>query len=350
MKKNVLLLVFSFLISLVILEFILRLWPQMLISIPNTEATWRYLWLVNREKYTSEGLLIRSDKFDPDLGWTLVENLYIHDSRGKLITSNSKGIRGQKEYDVEKNDKVRILTIGDSFTFGECVSDDETFSAYLDESDEAIEVINMGVHGYGTDQQLIKLNKEGLQYKPDVIILGFFNGDLHRNLLSFREYAKPRFVIRDDRLILYKDHIKPPEVLRKELNLYVEIFYKLLVSEFKQRLFPEDLKSEEYQLSKRLLGQFVESGRSSQAEIVFVFLPDIKEVLEGQVKPHTLYNEICGEYSLLCVDPTERIAKLLERVDDPFEYFECHYSPEIHKLIADEIYDSLKSQIIIENQ
>jgi hypothetical protein len=41
------------------------------------------------------------------------------------------------------------LILGDSFTFGDEVSDNETYSYYLQQMLPHTEVINMGVHGYG---------------------------------------------------------------------------------------------------------------------------------------------------------------------------------------------------------
>jgi hypothetical protein len=65
-----------------------------------------------------------------------------------------------------------------------------------------VEVINMGVHGYGHDQMLLLFKEEGIKYDPDIVILGFLALDMSRNLLRFRDFAKPRFV-------LYKGALKP---------------------------------------------------------------------------------------------------------------------------------------------
>ena len=52
--------------------------------------------------------------------------------------------------------------LGDSFTFGEDVGDDETYSHHLEQLLPGTEVINLGVHGYGHDQMLIYLREEGI--------------------------------------------------------------------------------------------------------------------------------------------------------------------------------------------
>jgi hypothetical protein len=71
-------------------------------------------------------------------------------------------------------------------------------------------VINLGVHGYGHDQMLVYLREEGIRYRPDVVVLGFLTGDMERNVLAFRDYAKPRFELKDGALVLRHGRVPPP--------------------------------------------------------------------------------------------------------------------------------------------
>jgi hypothetical protein len=77
------------------------------------------------------------------------------------------------------------------------------------------EIINMGVHGYGQDQMLIFLQEEGIKYKPDIVILGFITADMSRNILQFRDYTKPRFIVERGRLQLIGSPVPPPEYFLK---------------------------------------------------------------------------------------------------------------------------------------
>jgi hypothetical protein len=107
-------------------------------------------------------------------GWTLMPNLrHVQLPDGTVVSSTSRGIRGTKEYTYDKPaDALRILTVGDSFTFGEQVRDDQTWSYYLQNLLPGSEVLNFGVHGYGHDQMLLYLREEGIKYHPDIVILG----------------------------------------------------------------------------------------------------------------------------------------------------------------------------------
>ena len=81
------------------------------------------------------------------------------------MNTNSRGIRGTTEYDyINNSGKKRIVILGDSFVFGKEVSDNEKFPYYLQQYLPHIEVINIGVHGYGHDQILILFNEEGIKY------------------------------------------------------------------------------------------------------------------------------------------------------------------------------------------
>ncbi|MDR4484987.1 MAG: hypothetical protein R3B95_17570 [Nitrospirales bacterium] len=104
------------------------------------------------------------------------------------FSTNSQGFRGTKEYSITKPPGVyRIIVLGDSVTLGHGVEDGETFSAILEEQlslDRPTEVINMGVSGFGTAEELIQLRNVGFVYQPDLIILAYFTNDPYNNVVS----------------------------------------------------------------------------------------------------------------------------------------------------------------------
>jgi hypothetical protein len=149
------------------------------------------------------------DRFDPELGWIPKANF---DFGG--VRTNSMGIRATREYDFERSPGIRrIVIVGDSFSWGEDVSNEETYAAQLEGILPSTEVINLGVHGYGTDQQLIYLRKLGFRFSPDLVILGFYHDNLERNGLRIFVYGKPMFVLEGDRLVQTNTPVPRPEVL-----------------------------------------------------------------------------------------------------------------------------------------
>lgn len=99
------------------------------------------------------------------------------------IQINSKGYRGS-EFASNKGDARRVLVIGDSFTFGWGVNDDQTYPAVLQRLLEArapsqrIEVINAGFAAcYSPDTYYLYLKRDGLALEPDAIVVGLFVGN-----------------------------------------------------------------------------------------------------------------------------------------------------------------------------
>lgn len=98
------------------------------------------------------------------------------------VKINSLGLRGEEVAYEKKPGVKRILILGDSYTFGVYVGNEETYSSVLEsklrQAGYEVEVLNAGyAGGFETDQQYVWLMKEGLKYKPDIIILGFFHGN-----------------------------------------------------------------------------------------------------------------------------------------------------------------------------
>jgi acyl-CoA thioesterase-1 len=78
---------------------------------------------------------------------------------------------------------VRIVTLGDSITKGarSGVKPEETFAALLEaglrKQNAAVEVINVGIGGERTDQALVRLSKDVIARKPDVVTIMYGTND-----------------------------------------------------------------------------------------------------------------------------------------------------------------------------
>lgn len=122
--------------------------------------------------------IIRASR-DPELRYELIPGASGR-AWGTRVTINSSGYRG---YEGERGpfEGFRILVVGDSIAFGNLVPDQSTFSARLhhrlNESDDGFEVLNFGVGGYDTVQEVALLGKKGLAYRPDLVILAYCLND-----------------------------------------------------------------------------------------------------------------------------------------------------------------------------
>lgn len=92
-------------------------------------------------------------------------------------TINSHGLRDRERAYEKPPGTRRVLLLGDSITEAMQVPLESTFATLL-ESDlrargEHVEVINAGVAGFGTDNELEFFRVEGVRYEPDVVVLVF---------------------------------------------------------------------------------------------------------------------------------------------------------------------------------
>jgi lysophospholipase L1-like esterase len=109
----------------------------------------------------------------------------------RLVT-NSVGLRNTEELNNDE-DVTRILAIGDSFTYGFYVHNEEAYPARLEEVLEQsntgrYQVLNAGVPGYTLQDELAYLNEKGLALNPDVVILGVYTNDIFDYMPQMRQY------------------------------------------------------------------------------------------------------------------------------------------------------------------
>jgi lysophospholipase L1-like esterase len=102
---------------------------------------------------------------------------------GVPVAFNALGLRDVERAPQPAPDTVRVLALGDSFTFGNGVAQDHTYprqaEAMLSAARGApVEVLNMGMPGYNTLHQLAQLRELGLGLQPKVVVVGFLYNDI----------------------------------------------------------------------------------------------------------------------------------------------------------------------------
>lgn len=130
---------------------------------------------------------------DRRLGWRYERNIRqvktIGDSRYSF-TTNSSGFRDREHSFKKDKDVSRIIILGDSYAVGRHVSDEQIFpyllEKLLNEQDggNKYEVINASVETWGTDQQLLYLEQEGMRYEPDYVMLIFNSSDIRESYVK----------------------------------------------------------------------------------------------------------------------------------------------------------------------
>ena len=115
---------------------------------------------------------------------------------------------------------MRIAVLGDSMTEALQVPSGKPFWAILERelkgcqrlAGKDAEVINFGVSGYGTAQELLTYSHWAAAYRPDVTVLAFYAGNDVRNNSRALEpnTLRPFFVLRNDRLVADNSFLDDP--------------------------------------------------------------------------------------------------------------------------------------------
>jgi hypothetical protein len=229
------------------------------------------------------------------------------------------------------------VAVGDSFMFGQCLDDAETIPARIEQDLPGSEVINLGVMGYGHGQMLSRLRRDGLVYEPDVVLLGFVSADMSRNRLSFRDYAKPRYRLRGGKLVLTNVPVGEPDDWEGGLRIWN--FAGMLWDAAR----PEALAREEVALTGALLDAMAADAQRVGAHFAVIQFPSRDEVEKETGLPYFI-EERCVREEWLCMEPGRRIRAALPNRRIRKDQFDCHYSPRLAALVAEEAAAGLRDR------
>jgi hypothetical protein len=234
--------------------------------------------------------------YRPDLGTIPVPN-----QRGRKVpvngpiytfSHNSWGFRGSQEYG-RKGAAYRVLLLGDSFTYGVGVNDDQTFAHYLQENFTAkklaVEVINAGNPGKGTDYELRLLKTWGSKIKPDLVVLCFFLNDFFDNAEGqyYRLGSQGELVPQSPHsLEAKKARVENLPVISWLLSWsQAANLVKVSLINFIQgpnkgpKLdYPVAAPESHQELTRVILRQVAETARSLGSDVLFFYLPDATQV------------------------------------------------------------------------
>jgi hypothetical protein len=345
--------------------------------------------LSDRHRQLIEGFLHNPPSYtvySSSLGWTIKPN-----GASKLYRANSQGIRGDREYSFTPPPGfIRISSFGDSFTHCHDVENQDTWQERLTELLPNSEVLNFGVGAYGLDQALLRYRQEGVRFISHIILIGYWPGDIYRNVNVFRPFlspkassplTKPRFTVMNGDLALLPNPMREldqyNELLanpRETLNwigthdhFYGNTRYESCRFDFLpsvrlakiakgviNRKYRNDIisdgyyneASEAFDVTRRIFDQFYESAAGNKSLPVFVLFPgrdDVAQYLKAGTKKYSPLLKYFDKSGYLYVD-------LLGAFDNAGRDYEVgdlfvgHYSPLANRLAAGHIHDYLRER------
>jgi lysophospholipase L1-like esterase len=106
---------------------------------------------------------------------------YFDAAGGLTYQINEHGFRGSGFPTQKPEGGLRLMLLGDSFTFGEGVRLEDTFAVQLQgqlrEERPELEVLNLGVSSWNTQDEYIYLNRLGHKFEPDLVVVVFVLND-----------------------------------------------------------------------------------------------------------------------------------------------------------------------------
>ncbi|WP_298419148.1 SGNH/GDSL hydrolase family protein [uncultured Kordia sp.] len=158
------------------------------------------------------------------LRYELTPNL---DTKYKLVDfkTNAEGFR-DKDHKPSKNMK-KVAVLGDSFTMGTGVSENELFVQKTEEllnvPHKTYEFFNFGISGYGLDDYLTILKRNALAHHPDLVIVAFCASNDHKE--NGVDFDMNDFVIKPKHNVFWDSYLKKLLKIKLAPNTYEPTTY-----------------------------------------------------------------------------------------------------------------------------
>ena len=344
-------------------------------------------------------------QFDDVLGWK-----HIPRASGWLVKPefeveyriNGAGLRDLDYGRRRPLEGRRLLVMGDSFAEGWGVQLEESVSKKLEKKlqktapKKTFEVLNFGVAGYGTDQEMLLFEELGRFYQPHLVLVLFYVNDLINNAnrqgIGAERGYKPYFRVgRDGGLQLrgvpvrktpfwdenFWDTRPWQERLLRHLSQHWHLYAltnKSLAPEVpraQRQKFYESLYGVQsnrsldqiWELTGKLLQAFHAKIQGAGGQMLLVYVPAIVQVdktnwrskrdLHGLIgefdlqKPNREITRLAAAYRIPLLDLCEPFVRVSER--EELYYRESHWNVRGHALAANLIGDNLLQQGLLDS-
>jgi lysophospholipase L1-like esterase len=272
---------------------------------------------------------------DPELGWR-----YRPGARARHLTSefdvevrvNDQGFRDAPFPPPGGLPEPTILALGDSQTFGWGVAAEQAFPSRLQE-ELGMRVLNLGVSGYGTDQEWLLWQRSGRALRPRLVILTVCANDtreVYRPAMYGRE--KPRFTLVGEQLL-------PPgaPVPRRRFTEWSHLLRSLWSSRLKAANPP--LKPEEIDPARRLQAALT---RALALDVTGADVHLLIVVQDESWLTASLAEPLSGRAGVALLDVAPALAEAA--LQEPVAFtFDPHWNARGHAVVAETIAAAIRA-------
>jgi hypothetical protein len=314
-------------------------------------------WAVRVAGVAPDVVVIQRGRFrlsdNPKIGYEPLPGVhYLGDSQNLVAYRGSGNSLGYRDYEhsIEKPEGIfRIVVLGDSIGVGLYVERwEDTFPAALEDlltkDGLQVEVINLSVIGYNTQQEVETLKERGLRYEPDLVVLAYCLNDRALNeggimgtLLDAemesgaipRARVNTRWLIRSALYRFLRYTVFPPETLeaseRRE-NLYDEI--------------TRDTTEEYFHELERM-------GRENGFQVLVAIFPELTNLAEYRyAREHARVARISEECGFESIDLLQTFRFCEAMADEEIGYDRYHPTPPGYHCAADAVATFIRGRIL----
>jgi lysophospholipase L1-like esterase len=281
--------------------------------------------------------------FRPDarLGWRLREGWrgpFVLPHRTTDVAISDQGLRDDHYAPLPAPGRRRVLLLGDSLAWGFGVEKAETFDDLLERRLPGVEIVNASVPGYGTDQELLLLEEQGLGFHPELVLVLFHPNDLLNNTWP-RQYGYPKPVFRVDGGGLRLENVPVPGGALYELGMRTLRRSFILHEVWKRAVEPtQDLHASPtlaWDVTERLLVRMRDVSERNGARFAVITFPWVDDRTNGLL---VRVREMIERNRIAHVDLGPALRGRMEALLDPDTQ---HWTPEGHRAVADALQPAL---------
>ena len=269
---------------------------------------------------------------------------------------NSLGFRKPEFKPAKAPGTYRIAVVGDSTVFGLGVDDYSTLPIFLQNKlkefrrDKDIEVINLGIPSYTSNEMRNLIEKEAVNYLPDMIIIyGFFN-DIYYSDVVFRKDSYLLTVLNSFLLDKSVFYLSLREKLCKSLNKDIGELYRGSLDTLVKNLMKDNSILDKYQ---RNMDEIIELAGSRGVRVVLV--KQALHLVDIASRSGTLTTDRMKQFYDRFYDRIDHIGQvnsvkvvsaneIFEGLRDKDRYFidGTHLTVEGNELLASIVFDGIK--------
>ena len=229
-----------------------------------------------------------------------------------FVRVNRHGNRDRERSIAKPAGVLRIAVLGDSFAEARQVPIADTFWSVLEQElalrlERKVEVLNFGVSGYSTVQELQMLRNHVWQFEPDIVLLTFTAvNDIQNNSKQLEgDQVKPFYVLRNGKMELDTSFRQHPLYLKCQTN-WVK-FKAGMINRSRLLQVVSETRSRNAQVAAPARGTFLKPPRKPAWRQAWDLTERVLLLMRDNVRSHNAQFWIVTLSSDIQVDPDAKV-------------------------------------------